>query len=151
MSVCVCFWMRKRRRRGSEFCASSFSVGADPTSSSEPPVHPGSSKELPSSPTSSLLCLPLETDSMDCMHDIPAVWVAQPFFFLTASPTAHRAPKAQQPRGASTFTAPSSPSRSSAQLRWRAGGLEGWWAGGEDEPLKSDFKNPRKIYIKRCV
>lgn len=22
--------------------------------------------------------LPLETDSMDCMHDIPAVWVAQP-------------------------------------------------------------------------
>lgn len=49
-----------------------------------PPLHPGSSKELPTSP---LLCLPLETDSMDCMHDIPAVWVAQPFFNSVSNST----------------------------------------------------------------
>lgn len=69
-------------------------VVVDPTSSTEPPCTlslPKRAALLSSSPNR----LPLETDSMDCMHDIPAVWVAQPF---TASPTVHRAPKAQQQR-----------------------------------------------------
>lgn len=63
-------------------------VVVDPTSSSEP-LCTLSSKEgsppplLPS--TTSPLCLPLETDSMDCMHDIPAVWVAQPFYSVSNS------------------------------------------------------------------
>lgn len=77
----------RKRRRGSEFCASSCSAGQTPPRVPSP-LHPGSSKELPSSsPTSSPLCLPLETDSMDCMHDIPAVWVAPAFFYSVSYST----------------------------------------------------------------
>lgn len=133
--------------RGCEFCASSCSVGQTPPRVPSP-LHPGSSKELPSSPTSSPLCLPLETDSMDCMHDIPAVWVAQAFF--TASPPAHRAPKAQQPRGASTFMAPSSPGRSSAQVPARTqggGGRGGGVRGRGERPSKQTLKSLRKIHL----
>lgn len=51
-------------------------VVEDPTSSTGSLPKRG----FPTSPPPSLLFL--ETDSMDCIHDIPAVWVAQPLQLL---------------------------------------------------------------------
>lgn len=73
-------------------------VVADPTSSKEPLCTLYRPKRAPLHP-SSPLCLPLETDSMDCMHDIPAVWVAQPF---TASPQQYTGLLKHNSRGTST-------------------------------------------------